>query len=116
VQDKPRATELYMTCSDADTPHAEALARALGRRARVAVRGRGDPGADAVAEAGRCIDEAGLFAVLLSPASAFDAGLRGDVTAILKHVDRDPSRKLVPIHLDELIRAGCVDLGDRRLR
>jgi formylglycine-generating enzyme required for sulfatase activity len=99
----PRAstTEIYIAAAGVDRDDADALAALLGRRARVAVRGRFDAGADVPAETARTLETAGVFGVLLSRAGKHDAGLRAEVTAILEQVRRDPSRKVVPIYLDD---------------
>lgn len=93
-------TEIFITAAAPDLANADALAAAIGHRARVVVRDRFEPGADAVAETARAIREAGLFAVLLSRGSEHDPTLRAQVEAILGQVDQDPARKVVPVYLD----------------
>ena len=93
-------TEILITAAAPDLEHAEALSGAIGHRARVIVRDRFEPGADAVAETARAIREAGLFAVLLSRDSEHDPTLGSQVEAIRGQVDRDSARKLVPVYLD----------------
>ncbi|MFO0758347.1 MAG: SUMF1/EgtB/PvdO family nonheme iron enzyme, partial [Byssovorax sp.] len=88
---------MYLAAASGDGVHAEAIARALGRRVRVAVRGKLDPGADEAAETVRRLGEAGVFAVVLTAGSVADPGLRAEVARMLEVVHRDPARVLVPV-------------------
>ena len=98
---RPLSTEIYIAASDGDVPRAAELVNAIGHRARCVQRGAFDAGADVPGETTRAIEGAGLFVILLSGASALDPGLLAEVTATLAQVRRDPSRKLVPVYLDD---------------